>query len=313
MSLELQIFLQRLLLPAFAAFLGCYMLSTTDQGEDEYDDEPVTGIAFRTLFGAFLCGVAMIASDLWHRGKIAEPIAWSEWKANYQWEWMVWLIPAGMLALAITRCCFSIPMHYGSIASSTVASLAIGVLFVCLNEGSVWQDQSAKVVPWFAAGLVAILWNTFAVNSIARSGGARWNTLIIMAYFGCIAAIVFQSYGSLGEWCLVGVGISAGASIVAFIKGSTATVHYGWQLSTVMVPMGVMATSCLVVSRFFESPEIPNWLLGCVLFLPSLVGVIDLLLGRIANPWIRALLAATVCGTLLGLVIYYIPPSINEW
>ena len=74
MIFELQILLQRLLMPFLLSSVGCYLLATTDQGEEGYDDEPARGVLFATLFGAVLCGVAMIAADLWSRGQIAKPM-----------------------------------------------------------------------------------------------------------------------------------------------------------------------------------------------------------------------------------------------
>ena len=199
MIFELQILLQRLLMPFLLSSVGCYLLATTDQGEEGYDDEPARGVLFATLFGAVLCGVAMIAADLWSRGQIAKPMEWSQWRAKYQWEWMVWMIPASMLAIAILRCWFSIPIHYAGMAFTASISIAIGMLYVCLNEGIAWQDQSDKLFPWVTLGLVAILWNTLSLNSIARSGGSRWNPLITLAQLGCVGYLAFQAYASLGE------------------------------------------------------------------------------------------------------------------
>lgn len=314
MSFELQILLQRLLMPFLLSSVGCYLLATTDQGEEEgYDDEPARGILFATLFGAVLCGVAMIAADLWSRGQIAKPMEWSQWRAKYQWEWMVWMIPASMLAMAILRCWFSIPIHYVGMAFTASVSIAIGILYMCLNEGIAWQDQSDKLFPWVTLGLVAILWNTLSLNSIARSGGSRWNPLITLAQLGCVGYLAFQAYASLGEWVLTGIGVALGASLIALIQGSSSRLHFGWQLSTVVVPLGIMAVCCFAVSQFFEPPKTPDWLVGCVLFLPSLIGVIDLTIRQIYSTWVRVFVAALVCTSLLAILVYYVPPISGEW
>lgn len=313
MSFEIQIALQRLLLPAVCSMIGCYLLSTTDQGEDWYDDEPVRGIAFQTISGAFLCAIGLTCSDLWQRGIILKPMEWSQWQASYQWQWMVWIIPGSIVILAVARTVFAVPIHYTAMAGTTTASLAIGILFVCLNESTVWQDQSAKLLPWMATSGVAAIWNIASLNSIAKSDGSRWVSLTILAQLGCVAAITLQSYASLGEWSLAGIGAAAGASIVGVFLGSTAKLHYGWQLSTVVIPLGIMAITCLAVSSFFESRPLPTWLIASVLFLPSLVCVVDIVVGRLMNTWFRVFLAGCVCCLVLGAILNFTKPWQSEW
>ena len=307
MSLELQIFLQRLLTPAVFSFVGCYLLSTPHQEENHDCNEPVEGIGFRAIAGAFLCGIGMIAADLWQRGLISKPMEWSQWRAKYQWEWMVWLIPASMLIMAIIRSLCLVPIHFISMSATATASIAASVLYVSLNEGSLWQDQSDKLILWMALGVVAVMWNTLALNSIARSGGSRWTPLVTMAQLGCIGYLIFQAYASLGEWVFTGIGVAFGASFMAMLKGSNANFYFGWQLSTIVLPLGVMAIACLAVSRFFEIPVIPNWLVGSILFLPTVVGGVDRTLGRRANAWMRAGIAAIICIALLGTIVYFAP------
>ena len=313
MSFELQIGLQRLLLPGVCSLIGCYILSRTDPGEDWYDDEPVRGTAFPTFFGALLCAIGMICSDLWQRGIIAKPAEWLTWQASYQWQWMVWMIPGCMVIMALARSLFAIPIQFAALAGFVTATLAILVLFVCLNQGPVWDDQKEKWLPWLAASCLAVTWNIASLNSIARSDGSRWVSLTILGQLGCVAAITFQSYASLGEWTLAGIGVATGASLVGVFTGSKAKLHFGWQLSTVVIPIGIMAVACLAVSSFFESRPLPIWLIGSVLFLPTLVGVVDFVFGRTANAWFRVLLATSVCCLVLGGIFYITKPWQSEW
>ncbi len=313
MGFELQLGLQRFLLPAVCSLIGCILLSRTDQGEDWYDDEPVSGIAFPTFLGAIICGLGMICSDLWQRGIISKPEAWMTWQASYQWQWMVWMIPASMFVMALARSVISVPIHIASLASTVTSSIAIGVLFVCLSERTVWDDQKAKWLPWMATSFLAVIWNIASLNSIAKSDGSRWVSFTILGQLGCIAAITLQSYASLGEWSLVGIGVATGASLVGLFASSTSKLHYGWQLSTVVLPLGIMAAACLAVSSFFESRPLPFWLIGSVLFLPTLVGVMDFIYGRTANPWFRVFLAMCVCFLVLGGIFFVTKPWETEW
>ena len=316
MSFELQIVLQRLLLPTICSLIGCYVLSRTDQSEDWYDDEPVTGMAFPTIAGAFLCAIGMIGSDLWQRGIVLKPSDWSTWRAAYQWQWMVWMIPSSMLVLALARSIFTIPIHYTAMAGVAVVSMAIGILYVCLNESVAWAAQSAKLLPWMALSCLAVTWNISSLNSIAKSNGSRWVSLTVLGQLGCVAAIVIQYYAGLAEWALAGIGVATGASVVGAFTGSKAKLHYGWQLSTVVMPLGIMAVACLAVGSFTETTEtkqLPYWLVGSVLFLPSLVCVVDIVFGRLTNAWFRVFLAACVCCVVLGAIFNITKPWQSDW
>ncbi len=314
MNFETQIALQRLLLPAICSTIGCYLLAKTDWGEDWYDDEPVQGITGATLLGAIVCAAGMIASELWQRDLIAKPSEWFNWRASYQWEWMAWMIPGSIIAMAIVRVLFTTPIHFTAMAGNATGLISVGILFVCLNEGAAWADQSAKLLPWMALSCVAILCNTSSLNSIAGSDGARWVSLTVLGQLGCVMAIAIQSYASLGLLAALGIGVAAGASIVGIFFGRSAKLQFGWQLSIVVIPLGMMAVACIAVSRFFfESKSLPLWLISSVMFLPTLVCIVDIVVGRIMQNWFRVLLAACVCSLLLGAILNITKPWQSEW
>ena len=311
MNFETQIVVQRLLLPAVCALIGSYILAKTDSGAAWYDDEPVQGIGSATLVGIFFCAIGIILSDLWQRNLLAHP---SDWRASYQWEWMSWMIPGSMIALAILRTIFTVPIQFTAIASYATGLIALGVMFVCINEGAAWEDQSAKLLPWMTVSCAAVFSNVFSLNSIARSDGSRWVSLTILGQLGCVAAITIQSYASLGLWAVTGIGVAIGASLVGMLYGTTAKVHYGWQLSIVVIPLAVMAVACMAVSRFaFESKPLPLWLIVSVVFLPTLVCIVDIIVGRIMQNWFRVLLAASVCCAILGTILNITKPWQSEW
>ena len=311
MSFELDIGLRRVVLPAVCSLIGCALLVRTDQGEDWYDDEPVKGTALPTVLGAVLCGVGMITSDFWQRGLIGVPSEWSTWKASHQWEWMVWMIPASMVLLAMARVVFSIPVHFTGLAGTVTSAIAIGVIYVSLNESAILDDQH---MPWMAASCLAAMCNMASLNSIARAGGSRWVSLTVLGQFGCVAAITLQSYASLGEWSVVGIGVALGASIAGVFRQSSAKLHYGWQLSTIVLPISIMAVACLATSRFFfESHPLPIWLIGLVLFLPTIVCIFDIAVRRIRIEWFRVVLAASCCSLVLGAILYITKPWQSEW
>lgn len=305
--------LQRLVLPGVCSLIGCIFIARTDKGEDWSEGEPEQGVWIQNLFGALLCGLGIVASDFCSRDILCKPEEWLNWKASYQWNWMIWLIPAAMMTLAIARSIFSTPIQYVSIAATLLWGMSIGILFVSLNEGQVWKDQATKQMPWLAAGITAIALNTFSLNAMAKSGASRWHLLVVLAQLGCVAAISMLTYGSLGELGLAGSAVAAAASVVSLVKPSTSKTHYGWQLSTVVLPLVILAACILCVSRFFEPFSLPAWLLASVLFLPSLAGLADLVFGRLSNVWFRPFIAGAVCSGVLGWILYLALSKTPDW
>lgn len=305
--------LQRLVLPGVCSLIGCIFIARTDKGEDWSEGEPAQGVWIQNLFGALLCGLGIVASDFCSRDILCKPEEWLNWKASYQWNWMIWLIPAAMMTLAIARSIFSTPIQYVSIAATLLWGMSIGILFVSLNEGQVWKDQATKQMPWLAAGITAIALNTFSLNAMAKSGASRWHLLVVLAQLGCVAAISMLTYGSLGELGLAGSAVAAAASVVSLVKPSTSKTHYGWQLSTVVLPLVILAACILCVSRFFEPFSLPAWLLASVLFLPSLAGLADLVFGRLSNVWFRPFIAGAVCSGVLGWILYLALSKTPDW
>jgi hypothetical protein len=160
-----------------------------------------------------------------------------------------------------------------------------------------------------AAGCAAAILNVSSLNSIATSGGFRWVSLVMLGQFGCLASIILQSYASLGRWCVVGIGAALGASIVGFFSRSTTKLHYVWPLSIVVLPLGIMAVVCAVLNPFFfQSHTLPLWLNGTVLFLPTIVWVVDLVLGRLYGDWMRVFFAGSVFSLTLGAIFYITKP-----
>ena len=314
MNFETQIALQRILLPAVCSLIGCYMLSRTELDEDDYVDEPVPGISALSIFGAAFCAVGMMASELWQRDLILKPYEWITWKASYRWEWIAWMIPGSMIALGLLRGIVTTPIHFSAMVGLWIGLMAIGVLYVCLNEGAAWADQTAKLLPWMAVSSAAALSNTAALNSIARSEGSRWVSCTILGQLGCVAAITLQSYASLGLCAVAGMGVALAASIIGAFFGSSSKLHYGWPLSTVVIPLAILAVACLVVSRFsFEAKTLPTWLIGSVFFLPSVIWGFDIVVGRVMANWFRVLLAAIICILAIGAILNITQPWNSEW
>jgi hypothetical protein len=226
--------------------------------------------------------------------------------------WMVWIVPACVMMVAIWRSAIASSWSFATWMFPWGISMAALGLYVCLPQGQGWLDKSSDVAGWIVAATIAFAWNQWGIDSIASSPGGRWAAWVLVAQFGAIAGLALQSYASLGEWALVGVGISSGLAIAALLGGDSQSMPMGWPTAVGVIPGLWMAVACLAVSQFYIPTPPATWLLGLVLFLPALVGLIDSLIKK-RSAWVRALVAAVACGIVVGIAIAITMQSRSEW
>ncbi|MCE3017522.1 MAG: hypothetical protein ACK56W_15975 [Pirellula sp.] len=318
MNFEIQVFLQRIAIPAVASLVGGWILLSTEECTENYEDEPLQGIFLKTLLGTVLCGTGLLASDLLQRGLLLKPEDWLSWKASYQWQWMAILIPSSFVVLGLLRSSLPVPKSIANIAWPMLAILTTCTVVVSLMEPDVlkeekWKEELKSLLWRIAVGTAAILLNIATLDNLARSGAARWTPLVLVGQLGCVAAIILQSYASLGEWTLACIGSTVGLSIGSLIKGSQPPTFASWQLSSIVFPLTIASGVSLLLSPYFQSQPLSLWLQGSVLVLPTAVWLVDIIFTRFANPWVRALCAAGICSVLLAAILLITKPFQSEW
>ncbi len=312
MSFELQIVLQRLVIPGLIGLLGGLTIARPWVRHSE--DSPASGAAggISSLLGALFVGSGLIVSDLWQRELLTQPSTWRSWEAREPWMWMVWMIPAAMVLLAIVRLAARSTTRISSWSWPSLFGIAVGVMLVVLPQGAGYEDKLREAVRWTGLGVLATVWNACALNGIASQPGGRWSPLVLLAQLGCVAALVLQSYASLGEWVLAAIGVTAGLSLVSLFTPSVRTVDFGWPLASVILALTVLAAASTAVSQFYIFSSAPAWVLAGTLFLPSIVGGVDVAI-RGWNPWFRALIAAAISGILIGVVVWQTIQNQPQW
>jgi hypothetical protein len=176
-------------------------------------------------------------------------------------------------------------------------------MLVVLPQGTGYEDRLRDAVRWTAIGTVAAVWNGSALDGIARHPGGRWSTCVLLAQLGCIAGLILQSYASLGEWVLAAIGVTLGLTVVGLWIPSEETTHFGWPMAPAVLGLTILGAASLAVSTFYVSTPAPQWMIAIVLFLPSIVGLVDAFL-RSWNPWWRALIAALIASAPLAAVLF---------
>lgn len=317
LSFEVQVLLQRMVVPSLAGVAGGLVLSRCERsslapGEAWAGDRPLRGAMVASSLGALLVGVGLITSDLWQREMITNPAIWRRWDAREPWMWMVWMIPGLILLLGLLKGITATPMRFSAWCLPCMVASASGVFYVSLPQGEAYRDTLRDVIRWMALGIAALVMNVAAMNAIARRPGGRWAPLALLVQLVCIAGLALQSYASLGEFVLAAVGATLGLSIVSLLNPSGLTFDYGWPLAPAILGLSVLATACLSTSTFYVTEPPATWLLISVLFLPAAVGALDLCLMGKHWGW-RLAAAVVIWGMALSAVVAKAMQSKTDW
>jgi hypothetical protein len=313
MSFEQQILLQRILLPGLASILGCWLLLSSKSESGGNEDASYPHARWKTLLGCLLIGGSLLVSDFWQRDLLWDPAAWTSWTANYRWQWMIWGIPGAVLGLGLLRAFSISEREQAAMAWPALCLLSIGTHYLAIFEPETWPNW---LIPMFHAiliGSAASILNIASLHSMVATGASRWSSLILLAQLGCVAAIAVQSYASLGEWVLTGIGITLGATCVSFFYSAKSRLFGVWPLAVVLYPIVISASASLLLTGYFRSRPLPIGLTGVVLFLPTLVAFLDFVYGRYGRVWFRVALAAVTCIAVLVAVIFMTEPFKSEW
>ncbi len=305
---ELQIAIQRLLVPGVLAWIGAWLL--VRRQDSPAPSRGLTGIG---VIGALVICSAFIVSDFMQRGILLTPKEWFGWEAREPWMLMVWLVPAVIMSLALEHFFLGSSEGFQGWRVPCLLTFWIGASYLLFPMGEGYQDKLPTVGRLAVSSAVAAAWNAYAMDGIANGPGGRWYPLVLLAQFGCIVAMVLPSYASLSEWVLVGVGVSSGVSVVQLFRPTRSSeVLFSWPLAPVILGLSWMGVACLVVSTFYVSEALPSRWFWLVLFLPSMVGIVDLCARRL-NPWLRATVAAGICCAMLIPLIYFLVTAEPEW
>lgn len=267
MSFEQQILLQRILLPGLASILGCWLLLSSKSESGGNEDASYPHARWKTLLGCLLIGGSLLVSDFWQRDLLWDPAAWTSWTANYRWQWMIWGIPGAVLGLGLLRVFSISEREQAALAWPALCLLSIGTHYLAIFEPETWPNW---LIPMFHAiliGSAASILNIASLHSMVATGASRWSSLILLAQLGCVAAIAVQSYASLGEWVLTGIGITLGATCVSFFYSAKSRLFGVWPLAVVLYPIVISASASLLLTGYFRSRPLPIGLTGVVLFL----------------------------------------------
>jgi hypothetical protein len=283
-------------------------------------------------------------------GSVAGPGSLGGWEAKEPWMHWVWVAPLVMtlwIALRwildgwiLGRWFLAEGQPEAGSRSKQVVRLVEAIYwlsaiswmsFSMFPVGEGYAQQAMKfgylgVLTWVASVVNAGL--LVERTELARSRWFRW---ALVVQIGCIAAVVLQSYASLGEWVVFCGAFMTGAigSGAIGMNGSSKSglggaqgvdqdqelgKEVGQELSLGML-MSFGAVAGLTLSQAYAWSPLPLWLLGVLAMSPSIMAIVDMGLSRRGRGSLRRRLLGFLVLLLLnmGLVYFFVLRTEPQW
>jgi len=293
------------------------------------------------LWGAFA------VSDFGSRGLLmrtdwifAGPGGVGGWEAKEPWMHWVWVAPLVMTLWIALRWILGRWQSETSSRSKRVVWLVEAIYwlsaiawmsFSMFPVGEGYAQQASKfaylgVLTWFASVVNAGL--LVERTEVAQSRWFRW---ALVVQFGCIAAVVLQSYASLGEWVVfcgafmagaigngaIGYGAIGNGAIgngAIGMNGSSKSGRGGQELGLGML-MSFAAVAGLSLSQAYAWNPLPLWLLGVLAVSPSIMAIVDMGLSRSGRVslWRRLIGFLVLLLLNMGLVYFFVLRTEPQW
>ena len=167
-----------------------------------------------------------------------------------------------------------------------------------------------------------LTWGASVVNAgllVERTEVAqiRWFRWALVVQFGCIAAVVLQSYASLGEWVIFCGAFMTGALWSGALgrNGASKNGREGAHEVALGMLMSFAAVAGLSLSQAYAWNPLPLWLFGVLAMSPSIMAVVDMGLVRSGrgSPWRRLLGFLVLLLLEMGLVYFFVLRTEPQW
>lgn len=275
---------------ALSALLAAYFIAGKRDSANDHGALRLQSVSWVIAIGWSVAVMAAILgrgewqwwpNDAWRRA-IGPVLGWSIWSAfavRYRGADATWML-AGLLAT--------------------------GTAMFAMPTGENWEDVYGLHRTWFALVATSCLINSWSIRQMAHAGAERWVLLVSLAGLGGPLALAASTYASLTE-CAIAAAV---ATIVFAVAGLSGKFSQAWVAS---FPIAAMAVSLGTAARFYSYEEFPAWSYGCMLFLPSVVALIDRVARRQRSP-IRIAVAATVSAAMVAACVWvFLFQEAEQW
>jgi len=302
------------------------------------------------LWGAFA------VSDFGSRGLLirndwifAGPGGVGGWEAKEPWMHWVWVAPLVMTLWIALRWILGRGQSETSSRSKRVMRLVEAIYwlsaiawmsFSMFPVGEGYAQQASKFAYLGVLTWVASVVNAGLLVERTEIAQSRWFRWALVVQFGCIAAVVLQSYASLGEWLVFcgafmagafmagAIGYGAIGSVAIGMNGSSKSGRGGQELVQdqalgqaldqelgLGMLMSFAAVAGLSLSQAYAWNPLPLWLLGVLAMSPSIMAIVDMGLSRSGRGslWRRLIGFLVLVLLNMGLVYFFVLRTEPQW
>jgi hypothetical protein len=216
------------------------------------------------------------------------------------WQQVLLPIAIGSVALALvaklsTRvadaCCDEVRWLVAGLAATLVATIA-------MPSGDGWTDMLPLHRLWIGAIISSSLMNLWLLDRMSTRGADRWVLWVALAGLGSPAILAASAFAGLAEWVAAAIVSTLVMAIAASWRGMSSI----W---CALYPAVLFAAAAIASGRFYTYEEHPTWVYSVMLFVPSLIAVVNVPLESRSTA-IRVGVALTTALLLLGCVAWTI-------
>jgi hypothetical protein len=312
---EGKLLLFRVLVPLVFGALSAWFLrhrlelpATTD-GESGPEAKRPGARGLGWALGCVLVWIAFWVSELGSRGILLSPQQWSSWEARERWMHWVWIGPLVLSNwIALKAIMKSSPSASAVIALFMALTMALMAWFM-FPDGSGYADQRTWFFVLSLLSLVFALSNRVLVHWRQETPGSVWFGWVHVMHLGCVAAVVLQSYASLGEWMVFSGSMMAGVMLVLGLS------KQAWCELSLTPLLAFSAVAGLSLSRAYSWSPLPTGVLVLLLGFPSLAALVDGFVCRFLRGSVvgRVAILFVILGIALGIIYAFVVRNEPQW
>lgn len=228
---------------------------------------------------------------------------WAWWPEDI-WQRAIWPITITSVLLAM--------LHHASGGFAQfrwpVACIGAAITAYCIQpKGDAWEDVLPIVGDWMLLVTTSSFLNVWSLYQIAHKNAERWVGLVAVASISAPLIYAAGVYAGLAE--------IIAAAVVATLVVSVIAMFADFSLASVVIyPVSLFVAAFTASARFYSYDQPNPYILAIVLFLPTIVYVVDILLASRSQP-VRILAAAIVAIVSIGILAWFLNPEADpeEW
>jgi len=210
--------------------------------------------------------------------------------------------------LAVRAFLKSSPLASKAIALAMGLAMAPMAWFM-FPDGPGYADQRNWFCVLSLLSLVFALANLLLVNLRQTNSGSVWFGWVHVLHLGCVAAVVLQSYASLGEWMVFSGSMMAGVMLVLGLSKNV------WYESSLTPLLAFSSVAGLSLSRAYSWSALPLGVLVLLLGFPSLAALVDGFVCRFlrGSVVVRVAILLVILGVALGIIYAFVVRNEPQW